>query len=196
MDQWKPNSVCIQLTKAGIPMPNYSNVDPELLQLLGFSTNTPVTDADVEQARLQMCAELGLDTTLPDDVTVKLARQKGYTPKPKADSSAAGNKKAQATADELAQIPRSTKTGLQSVKALKTSGSTDTRSLASRHPGKGVDVSADTEGDKTIDANATSTNRDQATSLRLRGLTKDGNLDKPKENLLSKIQNFFKRSDS
>jgi hypothetical protein len=179
-------------------MPNYSNVDPELLKLLGFPSNLPVSDADVEQARLQMCAELGLDTTLPDDVTIKLARQQGYTPKRHADGSAASNKKPHATADELAQIPRSTKTGLQSIKALKNSGAADTRSLSGRIPSKSTELPAEGEGEgeKTVDGNANSTDRDQATSLRLRGLTKGAKLDSPKNNLLSKIQNFFKRSDS
>jgi hypothetical protein len=118
----------------------------QLLGILGFSPDSNPGEIAVEEARMQLCSKLGMPTTTPDDVLIQLAKQVGYRPsaetKYQSRPMAAAQPAAQPAApiepasgdeqpltipkqtlyaDELAQIPRRTATGLSSLSNSKSS---------------------------------------------------------------------------
>src|SRR5579884_3817987 len=94
-------------------MPQYNR---QLLQLLGLSESAG--ESEVEQHRIRLCEMLGLTPTVSDDALVKVAAQVGFEGFPQEQKSGTGAKPA-VDPNVLANIPRTTITGLRTVSNLR-----------------------------------------------------------------------------
>lgn len=187
-----------------IALTHTSDSDPELLRILGFNPDVRNNPAEVEDARLRMCAHLQLDTTLPDSALAAMARRAGYDP------SGAGQSGSKTSGgvdrSELAQLGRATKTGLQSVHN-KRSTQTGMRSInlggnksnSSQENIPAVNGEQPSAEDATTSAAASNQEiagngpDPQTSSMRLKQMAAQTSLDEPKEGVLNKIKKLFGR---